>query len=839
MLVAFGTTLSAFWILSLDSWMQTPTGHAGAELGLCCALPEWRQGMSTLTINPDLRVCIRQGQVLAWEPLRGQPLSMPVRGLAALLAWRSAGDADLQAWRAARWLVEAAEPTQSLAEIELPCAAVASSAGPADLVSAADLALRPGTDAWLAWSPVLRAHVRLSPPQAAWAMGLGLADAPAGERARLQAAGLLVPATPDTLPTTVPAAEPASLRAGDPWAGLEPDGRTPIYFVTHHVDHLPLALGMLRAYILGHDGGALLAHYLPLPIVSMSIGEYQAVHRRFGPGVWLFSDYVWSQAHNLQLSALVKTDDARNLIVHGGPSAPKYEAACRDFMQRHPHVDVVVRGAGEHTLVQLLQALARGPGTRAADLAALSDVPGLSFHADGPIRRALVRTPDPSRAPDLAELPSPYLSGMFDHYGGQVVAAILETNRGCPFGCTFCDWGSATQEKIRSFELERVKAEIDWIGRHRIRVLWIADANFGIFARDIEIAQHIADTKARLGFPREVVVNYPKNATAKIAQIVGIFVRAGICSQGIISIQTTDPGTLRVIRRDNIKTRKYDELGDIFRREGLPLSTDLMIGLPGATVQSFKADLQYYFDDDVTVKAYRTELLPNSPMADPAYRQAYEIRVDERGFLVSTASYNEADMAEMMAIWTVFDIVDGHAVLRYVLRYLQWDHGIAATEFVHALVRQVRSAPAQYPAITWLLRHFDRERRALGGWGPLYAEIGRFAGARFGVPMDSALATVLQVNEWLLPRQGRRFPEVHALSHDLVRWFEHHHRAAEPSPCRLVDQPPGTLEVHDPYRLCELDFSAVEQYDNHQVFFDLPVRIARRRSAPNFVRKAA
>ncbi|MBT9489769.1 MAG: radical SAM protein [Rubrivivax sp.] len=794
--------------------------------------------MTPLTINPGLRVGIRQGQLWAWEPLRAEPLTMRVRGLAALLAWRSAAEADLQAWRMARWLIEAAagaaDQPEPLAETALPPAAALQAAGPADLVSAADLALQPGTDGWLAWSPVLRAHVRLSPAQAAWALGLGLADAPPGERARLQAAGLLVLATPDTLPTTAPTAEPAVLRAGDPWAGLVPDGRTPIYFVTHHVDHLPLALGMLRAQILAHDGGALLANFLPLPIVSMSIGEYQAVYRRFGPGVWLFSDYMWSQAHNLQLSALVKAADPRNLTLHGGPSAPKYEAACRDFMQRHAQVDVVVRGAGEHTLVLLLQALARGPG-----LAALRDVPGLSFHTDGPARRELVRTPDPGRAPDLADLPSPYLSGMFDHYGGRVVAAILETNRGCPFGCTFCDWGSATQEKIRSFELERVKAEIDWIGRHRIRVLWIADANFGIFARDIDIAQHIADTQARHGFPREVVVNYPKNATAKIAQIVGIFVRAGICSQGIISIQTTDPGTLRVIRRDNIKTRKYDELGDIFRREGLPLSTDLMIGLPGATVQSFKADLQYYFDDDVTVKAYRTELLPNSPMADPAYRQAYEIRVDERGFLVSTASYSEADMAEMMAIWAVFDIADGHAVLRYVLRYLQWDHGIAATEFVHALVRQVRSAPAPYPAITWLLRHFDRERRALGGWGPLYAEIGRFAAAHFGVPMDSAFATVLQVNEWLLPRQGRRFPEGHALAHDLVRWFEHHHRAAEPSPCRLVDLPPGTLAIEDPYGLCELDFSTVEQYDNHQVFFDLPVRIARRRSAPNFVRKAA
>ena len=47
-----------------------------------------------------------------------------------------------------------------------------------------------------------------------------------------------------------------------------------------------------------------------------------------------------------------------------------------------------------------------------------------------------------------------------------------------------------------------------------------------------------------------------------------------------------------------------------------------------------------------------------------------------------------------------------------------------------------------------------------------------------------------------------------------------------------ADLAPGTLVVTDPYGMSELDFREVEQYDNHQVFFDLPGRIARRRSAP-------
>jgi hypothetical protein len=818
----------------------------------------------TLKIPPALRVFFRGDRIIAWMPRQAQPGVLTVHDfdrLHGLLAGQTQPpptEAELRALGTAGFLVIPAEGLAAAVPEnvkELPAA----EEFPADLpprVRRVDhFCLQPGPAGWLTWSPVLRAYCRL--PQALARCVLAAGDGQdlhtllasragdgVGEQAarieirRLLAGGLLAGAALPLSDVPVPAAagdsEPVHLRAGDPWAGLVPDGRRPIYFVTHHIDHLPLALGMLRAQILAHDGGALLEHYLPLPIVSMSVGELQAVYRRFGPGIWLFSNYLWSAEHNLQLSRLVKSVDRRNVTIHGGPSAPKYEEACRRFMQEHSHVDIVVRGAGEATLVQVLEALAPQQ-----DFAALTQVPGITFHADAPAGRPLTRTPDRERLPEVDSLPSPYLTGMFDHYGGQVVAAILETNRGCPYGCTFCDWGSATQEKIRRFDAERVKAEIDWIGRHRIRVLWIADANYGIFARDIEFAQHIADTKALHGYPREVVVNYPKNATEKIARIVKIFVQAGICSQGIVSIQTTDAATLKVIRRDNIKTSKYDELGDIFRREGLPLSTDLMIGLPGATVKSFKADLQYYFDDDVGVKAYRTQLLPNSPMADPDYLRENAIRVDDQRFLVSTSSYTEADLAEMLAIWSAFDIVDGYAVLRYVLRYLQWDHGIAGTDFVHALVREVRADPARYPAIAWLLRHFLQERTVLGGWGPLYQEIGRLAADRFGVAMDSGFATALQVNELLLPRQGRRFPETHTLLHDFVSYFERHGRTSETAGPRLAGLAPGTLVVTDPFGLCELDFRSVEQYDNHQVFYDLPASIARRRSAPNFVRKPA
>lgn len=818
--------------------------------------------MSKPRLDPAVRIGTRRGQLLAWLPAQAKPRVLAAQAIERLGMFLADPEGqpptpdEARGWRDAGLLVETVTPPETPESLELPAPHGSILELPAHVRLAPNVALRPGEREFLAWSSSHRNYFRLPPILAVRLLQAGdgrpLRDllpglAPGGldeARARaglgqLLAAGLLHPASaprPQAARTqTSPIeADAVHLGEGDPWAGLKPDGRRPIYFVTHHADHLPLALGMLRAHLMAHNGGELLEHYQPLPIVSTGADGMQSLYRRFGPGLWLFSNYMWSHEYNQGLSAAVKAADPRNLTIHGGPSAPKYEDACRRHMLASPHVDVVVRGEGEATLVELLQAMAKGQG-----LDALADVAGLTYQTGTGITHRLVRTAERVRLAAMDELPSPYLSGMFNHYGGKVVAAILESNRGCPYACTFCDWGSATQQKIRSFDLERVKAEIDWIGQKRIRVLWIADANFGIFKRDVDVAEHVAATKAKYGYPREVVVNYPKNATEKIAEIVKIFARAGICSQGIISIQTTDPDTLAVIRRDNIKTKKYDELGEIFRRENLPLSTDLMIGLPGATVKSFKGDLQYYFDDDVGVKAYRTQLLPNSPMSDPDYLLENRIEVDAQKYLVSTASYSTADLAEMLEIWSAFDIVDGYAVLRYVARFLQWEHGIAATDFIHALVTTVRTRPTAYPAITWLLRHFHAERQALGGWGPFYAEVAAFAADEFQVPMDPGFATTLRVNELMMPEEGRRFPETQALDHDFEAYFQANVRSRTRAERRLADHAPGRLEITDPYRMCDADFRRIEQYDNHQVFFELASSTSRRRSVPNFVEQRA
>ena len=73
------------------------------------------------------------------------------------------------------------------------------------------------------------------------------------------------------------------------------------------------------------------------------------------------------------------------------------------------------------------------------------------------------------RIKDLDEIPSPYLDNIFkplmDANPDEEWLVMWETNRGCPFSCTFCDWGSAIASKVNDFDIERLKKEINWFSK--------------------------------------------------------------------------------------------------------------------------------------------------------------------------------------------------------------------------------------------------------------------------------------------------------------------------------------------------------------------------------------
>ncbi len=617
------------------------------------------------------------------------------------------------------------------------------------------------------------------------------------------------------------------------WQELEPEhNKTPIYFVPHTENHYPLALGLIYTAIQDYEGGDLLDKFQLIPIVYMNAEQFlSGPYKKFGPGVWLFSNYLWSSDTNMALSKHVKKDSKKNVTIHGGPSTPDYEQACEEFFAEHTSVDIAVHAEGEVAIAQILSAMMHSDDHLSYNKQDMSEIAGISFRDKKDGISIVQHTASRTRMADPNIIPSPYMAGVFDHYGSDVEAAIIETNRGCPFGCTFCDWGSAINQKVRRFDMDRVKEEIEWIARNKTKVLWIADANFGMLDRDVEVAQTIIDLKEQYGFPHEVVVNYTKNTTVRLVEIIKIFTEGGIISQGVISIQSMDAKTLEVIDRKNIKLSKYDELRKIFSDLKLPLSTDLMLGLPGTTMTALKNDLQHYIDADVPVKAYPTQLLPNSPMADPDYMRKYEIQTYDDGFLKSTYSYTEEDLIKMKGLYKTFTMADGYGLLRYVIRFLQWEYNIKAIDFIAELMVSIKDNPMQYPLLSYATVFFETEKSIPGGWPLFYGQLKNYILHKYSVSDDSALDTVLKVNAAVMPDEAVTYPMTIHLDHDIIQYFiAQQQKSDDDKPEALHTYAPGELVISDPDGMVNIDAQFL-QYDSHQFFWELLSDVSRVRSA--------
>lgn len=560
----------------------------------------------------------------------------------------------------------------------------------------------------------------------------------------------------------------------------------------------PLALG----YILAYARKVLPADEFDLtPRFPHSIQQLSLMIPQGGTGIFLFSDYMWTVEENFAISRWVKEQNPRNVTIHGGPSAPAYPEASEKFLRQEWHIDYAVHSEGEQTAVELMRHLADSDDPP-------FHVNGLSFlHED-----RLVQTSARERATDINIYPSPYLEGIFSNYEpGKWESATLETNRGCPYGCTYCDWGSATLQKIRSFDLDRVKAEIEWLSRERVGEFWIADANFGIFERDVEITRMICDMKETYGFPKRVVVNYAKNTHKWMPEIVELMAGAGLLSQGIISIQTRDPQTLTAVRRKNIKTTEYDHLRDIFEQRGLPLSVQLMIGLPGSTVDSLKEDLKIQFHQDIDVQFFRTVVLPNSPMADPEYIKEYEIEFDKDGMILSTATQGLEDMAMAESLARLFRCSHSYGMLRYFLSYLEWEHKIDPIDFMH----DVLSFQHDVKTSKWLHKLWDTESRSsdilmshvslreelrsASRWKDFYMELAEFASDYYNLKDVRMLRMVVRLQAAVMPARDREYPVVMPLQHDFVQYY--HDRRAGKDDRPLGGYPAGELRVDDPHGL--------------------------------------
>ena len=453
---------------------------------------------------------------------------------------------------------------------------------------------------------------------------------------------------------------------------------------------LPLAAGLLASYAKKHAPECDIEIKLLRERPDKTAAEYES------PDVLAFSCYIWNLRHSLEVARLAKLRWPNALVVVGGPSIPRKPETLTKFFAKHPFVDITAHGEGEHTFTDIL---------KATDF---STVKGISYRtADG-----YVKTSERERIKDLDALPSPYLDGTFDtlleRHKQLITGTIWETNRGCPFSCSFCDWGQATQSKVNIYGLDRLKAEIDWIAKHNIFYVYAADANFGIKKRDIEIARYMGDRKRTVGAPGYFMINWMKNSHTRTIEIADILRDAGIGCQVTLSMQSFDEVTLEAIKRSNIDLDTFRSLKAEYNKRGIATYSELLLGLAGETYASFCAGvtraLSTFPRDHFNIYLCRT--LENAEMSEPEYRSTHGIETrwcevamarrtndnvtvnEEEEIIVGTKAMPIADWRRAFLFGYLLNCLANLRLGNVIINHLRGELGLSVRSYIEYLIAE-------------------------------------------------------------------------------------------------------------------------------------------------------
>ena len=423
------------------------------------------------------------------------------------------------------------------------------------------------------------------------------------------------------------------------------------------------------------------------------------VSRMDNPAFVGFSCYCWSTEYNKLLAAAVKEKYPDCLIVFGGHDIPD----SFDMLCDYPYIDVLCHGEGEDTTRELLEAYCLDKP--------FDSVNNISFRSgDGFVRTKTVLQ-------STLDYPSPYLEGWFDGIIAEhpeiTFNAILETSRGCPNQCAYCDWG-LLKAKTRLFPFERIQAEIRWMSDNKIAFVWGADANFGMFKRDLEIADELVKAKQETGYPERMRMNYAKNNYENVFAIVKKFKECEFDRIGAtLSFQSLSPIVLQNIGRKNSSLDFYKDLLTVYNKENMKTYSELILGLPGETYESFIEGIGKLFEigQHFVFEVYGCILLPNAVMGQKDYIEKHGIKTvrseiirphfnndafnvpEYNTIIVETNTMSREMWVRATTFYYMAKALHGNGLLRAFAIYLHNEKGVPYEKFYDGVIDYLEANP--------------------------------------------------------------------------------------------------------------------------------------------------
>lgn len=455
---------------------------------------------------------------------------------------------------------------------------------------------------------------------------------------------------------------------------------------------LPFSVGVIWANAMQNQ--ELKDNYELKEIVWRRERQKDVIDRMVDPAVVGFSCYVWSHQWNLTLAKKIKDKWPNCLIVFGGPSV-------NESWTKHEFIDVCMFGEGELAWPEML----------------------LKHLHNEPIDRYW----NNPRIQDFSGMPSPYTMGLFDKIVEDnpdvLWFMMIETNRGCPYHCTFCGWGADYLNKLKKFDMSRVEEEIKWASTHNAHWIFIIDANSGILKeRDVKIAEMLRDAIQAPGSGiRRITFNHAKNLNESCFEIERII---RDWSYGMeIAVQSMHLPTLKAVKRDNMGLNDLSRAVALCRKYGIRHYTELVLGLPLETKDTYIDGVMKLLEMNQhdSVKTYLATVIPNSEMDTQEYRDKYGIELihpkdlfrlpEERiwdqedgseetiAMVCATNTATRQDLADCLAFAWLMAIFHFSGYTQITSRYLHAMHDVSYRTFYEEFYKALKKDSIGGPII--------------------------------------------------------------------------------------------------------------------------------------------
>ena len=474
--------------------------------------------------------------------------------------------------------------------------------------------------------------------------------------------------------------------------------------ITLSTDVFPLNIGYIASYVkaqFGSDVEIKLFKY---------IEKLEDELEHSSPDIIGFSNYAWCNRISREMSKIFLKLNPNGIVVWGGPNFPLDLPSQERFFKENSIIDIYVPVEGEIGFSNVIK--------KAIEIKSKDEFRNkmLEEPIDGCITRLkngkLQYSTSPIRTKQLDEIPSPYTTGLLDQFFDGKLAPMIQTNRGCPFSCTFCVDGSDLVNKINSFSTKRVSEELHYIAKHvtpNMHSMHISDLNFGMYPQDLEICDSIKEVQNKYGFPKNVKVTSGKNKKEKV---IGAIKKLGSSLFMSMSVQSMDPQVLSNIRRDNISADALIALGPALKQEGLHTASDVILGLPGesyaSTIQTVK-DLVHADIDWINV--WTLMLIDGSELNTPSERKKWDLKskfriiprdfvklkngtvvteIEEVGIGSNTLSFDEYVELRLFAL--ILKVTKSGTIFASLFKFLR-EQNVDIFDLLYKMLKSINLAP--------------------------------------------------------------------------------------------------------------------------------------------------